>query len=82
MNIAIASVITALISVSVLYLLIKIWPRTGKMGINLNEVTCPKCSTVLPKTRKPQNLSQILWGGWSCSNCGCKIDKYGKEKNT
>ena len=64
------------------YLILKILPKSGKMGINLEEVICPVCNTPLPKIRKPRNLNQVLWGGWSCDNCNCEIDKYGNRKNT
>jgi hypothetical protein len=22
-----------------------------------------------------------MWGGWTCSNCGCEMDKWGTEIN-
>jgi len=30
--------------------------------------------------RRPKSASEMLWGGWTCTNCGCKVDKYGKER--
>ncbi len=36
---------------------------------------CPKCGTPVPKTRKPANRRQLLWGGWTCAECGCEIDR-------
>lgn len=38
---------------------------------------CPKCSTELPKFRKPTNSHQRMWGGWTCPNCSCEIDRKG-----
>jgi len=49
-------------------------------GINLRTVHCPKCETEQPKIRKPKGWKEILWGGYSCANCGCKMDKYGTER--
>ena len=41
---------------------------------------CPRCGTRLPMIRKPQSVQEGLWGGWTCTNCGCKVDRYGKER--
>ena len=49
-------------------------------GINLKTVNCPKCNTEQPKIRKPEGWIEILSGGNTCENCGCKMDKYGKER--
>jgi hypothetical protein len=49
--------------------------REGKWGINTNTVMCPRCGLALPKIRKPENLRQALWGGWTCKNCSCEVDK-------
>lgn len=49
------------------------------LGINLKPVYCPKCNTEQPKIRKPKGWNEILWGGYTCSNCDCKMDKYGEE---
>ncbi len=40
---------------------------------------CPKCNTKLPIWRKPKNKRQALWGGDTCPNCGCEVDRKGKE---
>ena len=42
-------------------------------------IHCPRCGTRLPMIRKPASSEQMLWGGWTCPNCGCKVDKYGRE---
>jgi hypothetical protein len=68
--------------VSAAYEIIKIWPNSGAMGINLDRVKCPKCNTPLPIIRKPKNQTQVLFGGWTCHCCGCEVDKYGNERNT
>ena len=40
---------------------------------------CPRCTTELPQTRKPASLKQALWGGWTCPDCGCEVDRLGRE---
>lgn len=53
---------------------------TKKFGVNLKTVHCPDCKTEQPKVRKPQGWHEILWGGSTCKNCGCKMDKYGVKR--
>ena len=71
-----------LLSILVGYFLFKIWPKSGKMGINTKTVTCPRCGLKAPMVRKPKNIRQALWGGWTCAQCKCEFDKYGSEVNT
>ena len=73
--------ILGLLAVTLL-LLLKFWPKSGKLGINLNEVVCPECNEPAPKVRKPKNKRQLLWGGWSCEKCGTEMDKYGTKVNS
>ena len=40
---------------------------------------CPDCGDALPKFRRPRNWRQRLWGGWTCPNCGCEVDRKGKK---
>lgn len=40
---------------------------------------CPRCAAALPQFRAPRSLRQAFYGGWSCSNCGCEVDRSGKE---
>ncbi len=42
--------------------------------------TCPDCDTPLPKFRRPENNQQRMWGGWTCPNCSCDIDRKGKRR--
>jgi hypothetical protein len=51
----------------------------NRWGVNLGDVTCPRCKTLLPQIRKPQSTRQKLWGGWKCPGCGVEIDKWGRE---
>jgi hypothetical protein len=40
---------------------------------------CPDCEEPLPKYRKPTNFRQFMWGGWTCKNCGCEVDRRGRR---
>ena len=51
----------------------------NRWGINLDDVSCPRCNTVLPKVRKPRSRQQAMWGGYTCPTCGLEIDKWGRE---
>jgi hypothetical protein len=51
----------------------------NRWGINLEEVSCPRCSKLLPKVRKPRSLRESMWGGCTCPNCGVEVDKWGRE---
>jgi hypothetical protein len=48
-------------------------------GINLKPVTCPSCNCAMPQVRKPKSLREALWGGGTCMNCGCEMDKWGRQ---
>jgi hypothetical protein len=50
----------------------------NRLGINLEAVSCPQCSERMPFIRTPDSVSQLLWGGWTCPACGCKMDTGGK----
>jgi hypothetical protein len=53
----------------------------GRWGIGpIGGVNCPRCGARLPMIRRPKSASEMMWGGWTCANCGCKVDKYGKER--
>lgn len=49
-----------------------------RMGLNFKKTACTKCGAALPRFRRPANLRQILWGGWSCHECGSEYDKWMK----
>lgn len=78
--VAIASliVIFSLIALS-FYFLIRATNKKNAMGINIQKVVCPKCEAPLPRIRKPANMRQILFGGWTCSNCETECDKWGRS---
>jgi hypothetical protein len=52
--------------------------RKGRWGINLSPMSCSKCSTPAPAVRLPASLRRALWGGWTCSQCGFELDKWGR----
>jgi hypothetical protein len=52
--------------------------QRGKFGINFELPNCPSCGEKVPGVRVPKTVNQFLWGGFTCQ-CGCEIDKWGKE---
>ena len=50
-------------------------------GIGLLGASCPRCAAPLPTYRKATSIREALWGGWTCEKCGCKIDRYGRERD-
>ena len=52
--------------------------RESKWGINLESVRCPACEEQMPVLRVPDSLHQLMWGGWTCPKCDCRMDKWGK----
>ena len=51
----------------------------NKWGINLSRLQCPRCSADAAFLRKPKSFQQMLWGGFTCSSCGCEMDKWGRD---
>jgi hypothetical protein len=51
-------------------------------GINLKPVICPSCNCEMARVREPKSLREALWGGGTCVNCGCEIDKWGRRITT
>ena len=50
-------------------------------GINLAAVHCPECKVKMPALRVPKNFLEMMWGGWTCPECGCRMDKWGKPRD-
>lgn len=74
------------VNIAVLVLLTAIfvwgWNRKfcgTKWAVRLRGADCPRCGNHLPAIRIPRNRQQRQWGGWTCSKCGCEVDKFGKE---
>ncbi len=83
---ALLGAIAGAVAVAVLFVVArkkKLVLREGsKMGINLaSDLKCPNCSTPFPAIRHPKNFRQMMWGGWTCSNCGKEFDKWLKPIN-
>ncbi|QDU27647.1 hypothetical protein ETAA8_27350 [Anatilimnocola aggregata] len=51
-------------------------------SINLKRVNCPECQTPLPTLRIPASAAQAQWGGWTCHQCGCQMDKWGTRQDS
>jgi len=55
----------------------------NRIGVNLDPSQCPRCHTALPSNRVPKSFKQALWDiVWvrrHCPNCGCVVDKWGRE---
>jgi len=52
----------------------------NRWGINAKAVHCPHCDTPAPRVRIPKGLREFLWGGWTCTACGTRVDKWGREE--
>lgn len=49
------------------------------LGINPDPVVCPRCNASRDSKRSLALRWRALWGGWTCPNCGCEVDKAGRE---
>jgi hypothetical protein len=41
--------------------------------------SCPRCGTPRPSHRTPTSIRQLMYGDWTCANCGCEVDNTGRE---
>ena len=70
-----------LISVPLLVVMIYFVRRKHQYrGIGLFGAVCPRCASRLSKDREAASFWEAVSGGWTCQKCGCKIDKYGRER--
>jgi len=51
----------------------------NRWGINLESVNCPACGSPMPQVRQPKSVRERLWGGGTCGQCGCEMDKWGRR---
>ena len=94
-NIVLVTIILATIFLcgAVAVMIIQSKRKSGNWGLNVNsirdvfkgkpllsKVVCPVCGQEQRDFRKPTNLNEVLWGGWTCPNCGTQMDKWGKER--
>ena len=54
-------------------------PSQSQPPVFQRRVHCPRCNARMPVTHKPTTKRQILWGGWTCPQCRCEMDKQGRE---
>ena len=72
-------IILLAIGITLSLVLIDTVRQRGRFGINPDVPNCPKCGQQAPVVRKPKSIRQFLWGGCTCTKCGCEIDKWGNE---
>ena len=51
-----------------------------RWGINFSRVSCPNCGAAQPAVRTPKNRQEVMWGGYTCAQCGTKMDKWGRVR--
>jgi predicted RNA-binding Zn-ribbon protein involved in translation (DUF1610 family) len=87
------AIVAAVFSAIVLTIAADSAGRSGRWGINLNpvwdiargrgllrSVTCPQCGRDQAPHRMSLNPAKFLWGGWTCPNCGTRMDQWGKAR--
>jgi hypothetical protein len=42
-------------------------------------MNCPRCGARRPLFSWPPSWRHVLWGGWTCRQCGCEIDFLGRD---
>ena len=72
----IAGGLGALLVFAILFMTRAKFLKGSRWGMNFSDVNCPHCGEALPRIRRPKNLRQLLWGGWTCSNCNQEFDKW------
>lgn len=60
--------------------------KKNRFGINFKGLTgvenkCPSCGNKFDQIRRPNDMYEMLWGGWTCKKCGKKYDKWGGSRN-
>ena len=66
------------ITVAVLLVVYLLFGKTKRLPV---AVICPRCGSLLPTVRIATSWSETLWGGWTCENCGCRVDRRGRERS-
>ncbi len=53
------------------------------MNAEVRAHPCPQCGQPLGD-KKPggPTKTQRLWGGWTCPECGCDVDRHGKVRQS
>lgn len=51
------------------------------MAAQLRACPCPRCTQPLAEKKAgPRTWTQMMWGGWTCPDCGCDVDRFGNER--
>jgi hypothetical protein len=45
-----------------------------------DDPVCHNCGAPPPTSWYPRSLRQVMWGGWSCTNCDCELDDFGRVR--
>jgi predicted RNA-binding Zn-ribbon protein involved in translation (DUF1610 family) len=54
-----------------------------RLNARLRTLPCPQCGATLgDKKPGPRTSTQILWGGWTCPECGSDVDRHGNLRTT
>ena len=85
--------IVVFLCAAVLLIVVQTRRKSGNWGLNLHsigdiikgkpllrKVVCPRCGREQADFRKPTNINELLWGGWTCPDCGARMDKWGNIK--
>ncbi|MBN1525941.1 MAG: hypothetical protein JW904_15795 [Spirochaetales bacterium] len=76
---AVICALFALLFIGFIFIIISSRKRKCRTGVDLEQVTCPRCSRPAPGARVPASFSQAMFGGWNSSSCGCVMNKWGEE---
>jgi transposase-like protein len=73
-------VLAAALVVGAYFFIVRQSKAKGRWGFGSLHTVCPRCGADMPVIRKAASRQEVLWGGWTCAKCGCKVDKYGQER--
>jgi hypothetical protein len=48
------------------------------LALVLPNRSCEVCGSKMPRFRRPTNRHEMLWGGYTCAECGVKLDRQGR----
>ena len=53
-----------------------------QLNAQVRALPCPECNESLGDQRPgKRTFKQFLWGGWTCSQCGCDVDRHGAVRS-
>ena len=56
--------------------------KVMQMTREVRQHPCPRCGQILGNIKPGKRTGQqVLWGGWTCPNCRCDVDRHGNERN-